>query len=150
MAQRSPEIPVWEWWLEEARQLLDSDQKGDEHRPGRGLIQLGKDLAKHVDRAKPFSHSLLSRFKAGEIGVTLELARALSLEFTSLPPPVFFPQSRELATEMQICIYNHYRRKLQRAPLGEVTNIFGKKPHPKVNKPADRAPSAPGKRRSGS
>lgn len=89
MATRSPEIPVREWWLILARQLLEADT--------RGLIQLGKDLQKHVGRAEPFSHSVISRFKRGEIGATLELAQALTIEFADLPAPVLFPESNEEA-----------------------------------------------------
>ncbi len=76
MAVRSPEIPVSEWWLAAARELLEEDK-----RSGRNLTELGKDLQRQIKRAKPFSHSVLSRFKAGEIGVTLDLHDALVREF---------------------------------------------------------------------
>lgn len=144
MAKRSPEIPVWDWWLDEVRDLLEQDQKA-----GRGLIQLGKDLQRLVGRAKPFSHSVLSRFKAGEIGVTLELAQALCLEFSRLPPPVFFPQSRQLASDLMLAVANDHMRKLRQEPKAEAPNIFGKKPQPKTQRAADHATSPPAKQRGG-
>lgn len=117
MATRSPEIPVHGWWIEEVIGYLEADK--------RPLQELGRVLQGHVVRAQPFSHSVISRFKNREIGVTLDLAQALVLEYQTLPPPVFFPNSRELALELINTVNKHHIRRQKAELKNELPNVFG-------------------------
>jgi hypothetical protein len=92
MALRGTTIPVRNWWLRLARGLITHDD--------RGQVELGKVLAKHIKREKPFSHTMLSRFAAGHEGITAELAQAMCAEFKRLPIPVFYPRSYEEAAAL--------------------------------------------------
>lgn len=119
MATRSPEIPVHEWWIDLAIDSLELEK--------RPLQELGRVLQQHVARAEPFSHSVISRFKSGDIGVTLDLAQALVLEY-ALPPPVFFPNSRELALELLNAVNMDHIRRHKAESKSELPNVFGQKP----------------------
>ena len=85
-------IPVREWWLTTARDLIAKD--------GRTLTRLGEDLARHIPGKRKFEHAQLSRFKNGDVGATFELVIALCEEFEALSQPIFFARSHAEAVEL--------------------------------------------------
>lgn len=89
MGTRSPVIPVGEWWLAEARRMLTDDPRGDD--------ELAEILGRHIGRPRAFHRTMLSRFKNGKVGATLDLCNALIREFVDLSCPVLFPESNEEA-----------------------------------------------------
>lgn len=143
---RSPEIPVRTWWVNRAIELMEQatgrrPPDGNRVVEQRTLEQLGRDLHRHVrrdERAKPFSHSLLSRFMNRKVGVTLDLADALVHEFLDLPMPLLFPESAEEALALMHTA-SRYRR-------GREVSIHDPEPAPVVPMPRPmpkkRAPRA--------
>lgn len=91
MATRGRTIPVRPWW----RLLAAADITRDE----RGLVELGRDLAKRIKRPRPFDHGTLSNVVHGKQDPTIDLIEAICEEFR-LPPPVFFPRTVKEAMAM--------------------------------------------------
>lgn len=92
MARRGRVIPADAWFVQAAQRLLKDDN--------RGLVELGKDLAKLAQRSAPFSHTMLSRFINSEASITQELAEAI-MRMYFIPAPVFFARTPEEAYALQ-------------------------------------------------
>jgi hypothetical protein len=85
-------VPVREWWLDTARELIRNDE--------RSLQRLGEDLARWIPGKRRFDHGQLSRFKEGKVGATFELIIALCEEYEALAQPIFFARSPAEAIEL--------------------------------------------------
>lgn len=120
MAAQGKAIPIEGWWLRLARNLVRQDQ--------RPLEVLGHDLAKAYGRVVPWTHGVLSRFAAGKGGATLELAQALCLMYSRLPPPVIFPRTYEEAIEMMAVTERYDSFVPVDGAEGSVVNMQGRRP----------------------
>jgi hypothetical protein len=83
-----------DWWLKIARPLINKTK---------GLVELGRLLAKRAGRATPWSHTVLSKFASGETEATQELAIAISEHF-GIPRPFYVPVNEREAVAMQAII----------------------------------------------
>jgi hypothetical protein len=84
--RRDRPVPVPGWWLEQARDLFAQWKK----ETGKGLVELGRELAERVGRDKEWNHGTVSRFLDGQ-GITDGLVRAFAT-FFDIPLPVYYPR----------------------------------------------------------
>ncbi len=93
MRERGHAIPVGDWWLRLARRVITDDSRT------RKYEDLGVALAKHVRRKTPFKRALISKFVTGQAPATLELAKAICIEFR-IPPPFAIARSYAEAAQL--------------------------------------------------
>ncbi len=91
--ERSLVIPVWDWWLKEARELLQQDTRRDGG--------LAADFHRALGATEKGARSYLSKFRRGKSGPTLALIDVLCREYVSLPRPIISPKSHDEALELE-------------------------------------------------
>lgn len=91
MRDRGKAFEAPDWWLEIARAKVGETK---------GLIELGKKLAKVVGRSAPWSHTVLSKFASAGAAPTQELAIAISVHF-QIPRPFYVPADLHEARAIQ-------------------------------------------------
>lgn len=123
--ERSLVIPVWEWWLEEARELLQKDERKDSG--------LANDFHRSLGASVAGARSYLNRFRRGKAGATLSLIEVLCREYVSLPRPIVFPKSHDEARELEGAARS-FRTKRNQDPREAVP------PYEDYEKPSTRTP----------
>lgn len=84
--RRDRPVPVPGWWLEQVRERFAQWKK----ETGKGLVEIGHELARAVGRDKEWNHGTISRFLDGQ-GITDGLVRAFA-SFFDIPLPVYYPR----------------------------------------------------------
>ena len=103
---RDRPISVPRWWMDEAKRRA----------AGRGLVELGAELARSVARPEPWNHGSVSRFLSGE-RVTDGLVAAF-VELFDMPRPVYYPRDLAEAALLQAVL---------RSPAAAAAGIVGRK-----------------------